>query len=94
MNLFIGIGRIVDASLDGKALRFSLAIRQGEKLYRVPCLVFDPDQETKELVEQLQASEQIVWLQGRITVYEYEYQGKARRKIEVLTYARSIKVIE
>ncbi len=92
MNAFTGIGRIVDSSLNGKVLKFDLVIQQ-EKPCSVPCVLFRPDDEVKEFVEQLQTKRQIVWLQGRVTRYEFEYQGKQRRKIQVVTYPTGIRPI-
>lgn len=92
MNTFVGIGRIVDSSLNGRALKFTLQIQQEKPCY-VPCLLFDPSDEVKEFVAQLQTTGQVVWLQGRIASYEFEYQGKTIRKIEVVSYAGNIKTI-
>ena len=92
MNVFIGIGKIIETYVNGRVLKFTLSINQ-EKPCLVPCFIFDPDDEVKRFVEQLQSSEQLISLQGRISSYEYEYQGKTIRKIEVLTYAGNIKTI-
>ena len=92
MNNFVGIGKIVETTENGRVLKFTLAIKQ-EKPCFIPCLLFDPDDKVKEFVNQLQTSEQIVWLQGRLSSYEFEYQGRTIRKIEVVTYAGSIKTI-
>jgi hypothetical protein len=92
MNLFIGIGKIFDVYLNGRVLKFTLAIQQ-EKPCNIPCLIFDPSDEVREFVEHLQTTKQIVWLQGRVASYEFENQGKTIRKIEVITYPRSIKTI-
>ncbi len=92
MNSFIGIGRILDTSLNGKVMKFNLAIQQEKPCY-VPCVLFGPTDEVKLLVEQLQTAQQIVWLQGRVASYEFEYQGRTIRKIEVVTYANGIKTI-
>ncbi len=92
MNTFIGIGRIVDSSLNGKVMKFDLAIQQ-EKPCLVPCVLFHPDDEVKEFVEQLQTKRQIVWLHGRVSIYEFEYQARTIRKIQVVAYPKSIKPI-
>ena len=92
MNTFIGIGKIADTYVNGRVLKFTLAINQEKPCY-VPCLLFDPDDKVKEFVEQLQTSKQVLSLQGRITSYDFEYQGRTIRKIEVVTYAGSIKTI-
>ncbi len=65
MNTFIGIGKIVDVYLNGKVLKFNLAIQQEKPCY-VPCVLFHPDDEVKQFVEQLQTRRQVVWLQGRV----------------------------
>ena len=92
MNTFIGIGKINDTSVNGKVLKFNLAIQQ-ERPCSVPCVLFHPDDELKQFVGQLQTKRQIVWLQGRISSYEFEYQGKSRRKIQVVTYPSGLKPI-
>ena len=84
MNLFIGIGKIFDVYLNGRVLKFSLAVQQ-EKPCNVPCLIFDPSDEVREFVEHLRTTKQVVWLQGRVASYEFENQGKTIRKIEVIT---------
>jgi hypothetical protein len=92
MNVFVGIGKIVDVYPNGRVLKFTLAINQEKPCY-VPCLLFDPDDEVNEFIDQLQSTEQIVSLQGRISSYDFQYQGKTIRKIDVVTYAGSIKTI-
>ncbi len=92
MNIFAGIGKIVDANLNGKVLKFNLAILQEKPCY-VPCVLFDPDDEVRKFVEQLQNTEKVVWLKGRISSYEFESQGRTIRKIDVVTYPKSIKPI-
>ena len=94
MNVFIGVGIIADVNENGRVLKFNLAIKtKQEKPCLVPCLIFDPNDEIKDFVEYLQTTEQAVWLQGRISCNEYEYQGRTIRKIQVVTYAKSIKII-
>jgi hypothetical protein len=92
MNTFIGIGKISDIYVNGRVMKFTFAIKQEKPCY-VPCVLFDPDDEVKEFVDKLQTSEQFVSLQGRVSSYDFEYQGKPIRKIEVITYAGSIKTI-
>jgi len=92
MNNFVGIGKIVETSVNGRVLKFTFAIKQEKPCY-VPCLLFDPDDKVKEFVNQLQTSEQTISLQGRISSYDFEYQGRTIRKIEIVTYAGSIKTI-
>lgn len=92
MNTFIGIGKINDTFVSGKVLKFNLAIEQGKPCF-IPCVLFDTSDKVKNFIEQLQASDQVVWLQGRVSSYEYEYNGKTIRKIEVVSYASSIKPI-
>jgi hypothetical protein len=92
MNLFAGIGKIVDVNQNGKALKFTLATEQEKPCY-IPCLIFNPTDEVKEKIEQLRSIEQAVWLQGKVSSYEFEYQGRTIRKIEIVTFANSIKTI-
>ena len=92
MNQFAGIGKIVDSYANGRVFKFNLAVKQ-EKPCFVPCVLFDPDDEIKDHLQQLQTTEQLVWLQGRIASYEFEYQGKTRRKIDIITYPKAIKTI-
>ncbi len=92
MNLFVAIGKITEVNQNGRVLRFNLVIQQ-EKPCTVPCLIFDPSDETIKSFEQLENMEQLVSIQGRISSYEFEYQGKTRRKIEVLAYPNNIKPI-
>jgi hypothetical protein len=92
MNIFVGIGKIVDAYSNGKVLRFNLAVKQ-EKSCLVPCVLFDPNTEIKKFIEHLQTRGQIVWLQGKLASYEFEHQGKKLQKVNIVAFARSIKPI-
>ena len=92
MNNFIGIGKIVDSAENGRVLKFDLAIQQQRPCF-VPCILFDPTDEVKESVDQLQTKNQIVWLQGRVAMNEFEYLGRTIRKIQVVTYANGIRPI-
>ena len=92
MNNFIGIGKIVDSAENGRVLKFHLAIQQQRPCF-VPCILFDPTDEVKESVDQLQTKQQVVWLQGRVAMNEFEYQGRTIRKIQVVTYANGIRPI-
>lgn len=90
MNIFAGTGRIIDAEVKGKVLKFNLVEEQGKPCF-IPCVIFDFDEEDKNYIEQLQAGKNIVWLKGRVASYDYEYNGKSIRKIEIVSYASSIK---
>ncbi len=92
MNNFIGIGKIVDSAQNGRVLKFDLAIQQERPCF-VPCILFDPSDEVKESVDQLQTKNRAVWLQGRVAMNEFEYQGRTIRKIQVFTYANGIRPI-
>ena len=92
MNNFIGIGKIVDSAENGRVLKFDLAIQQERPCF-VPCILFDPSDEVKESVDQLQTKNRAVWLQGRVAMNEFEYQGRTIRKIQVVTYANGIRPI-
>ena len=93
MNNFIGIGTIVDVDMNGKALKFNLSLQQDRPCV-IPCIIFDPNNEIKELLAQSEATVQTVWLQGRIISNEYEFNGKTVRKISVMTYPSNIRPIE
>ena len=92
MNNFIAIGKIVDCLENGRVLKFELAIQQQRPCF-VPCILFDPSDEVKRSVNDLQTKEQIVWLQGRVAMNEFEYQGRTIRKIQVVTYPNGIRPI-
>jgi hypothetical protein len=92
MNVFIGVGKINNINLNGRILKFNLAIKQ-EKPCNVPCVLFDPDEETKAKVAQFEISKRIVWLKGRASTYEFEIRGKPICKLEIVTYPGSIKPI-
>jgi hypothetical protein len=92
MNLYVGIGRIADIKANGRVLKFTLDVQQ-ERPCHAPCILFDPDDEVKKFMEELQKTKQLVWLQGRISSNEFEYQGKTIRRTEILTYANSIRTI-
>ena len=92
MNLFIGIGKIVDVKLNGKVLKFGFVISQERPCY-LSCLIFNPNDETAERIKQLQASKQTVWLQGKLSCSKLENPGITIIKTEVVTYAGSIRPI-
>jgi len=92
MNLFVGIGTISGAYENGRVLKFTLSIRQ-EKPCHVPCVIFDPNDEVKKFVQRLKSSKQVVWLQGKVASYEFEYKKKTIRKIDVVVHPRNIKPI-
>ncbi|MBU4000584.1 single-stranded DNA-binding protein [Patescibacteria group bacterium] len=92
MNIFAGTGKIIDVNLNSKVLKFNLANEQGKPCL-IPCVLFDTSDEVRNFIEQLQTSGQVVWLQGRVSSYEYEYNGKTIRKIQVISNASIIKTI-
>ena len=92
MNVFIGVGKICNISINGRILKFNLAIKQ-EKPCSVPCVLFDPDDDVKKNMEQFEKSKKLVWLHGRASTYEFEYHGKPVKKFEIVAYANSIKPI-
>lgn len=58
MNIFAGIGKIVEVNMNGKVLKFNLSILQEKPCY-VPCVLFDPDDEVIKFVEQLQLKKRL-----------------------------------
>jgi len=92
MNIFAGTGRIIDAEIKGKVLKFNLASEQGKPCF-IPCVIFDFDADDKNYIEQLQTTKSIVWLKGRLASYDYEFNGKNIRKVEVVSYASNIKPV-
>jgi len=92
MNIFIGVGKICDVQVNGRIMKFNLAIKQ-EKPCNVPCVLFDPDDELRKSIEKFGTSKKIVWLKGRAATYEFESQGRTINKLEIVTYANSIKPV-
>ena len=92
MNIFIGIGKIKDVRINGKVLKFNFFILQ-KRTCLIPCVIFSPDKETQNYIQNLQTAQQFVWLKGIVASNEFEYKGKQIRKIDILTYASSIKPI-
>ena len=93
MNVFIGIGTIVDVDTSGRALKFNLTIQQNTPC-TISCLIFEPDNEIKDFVTQSEAIVQTVWLRGRIISNEFDNNGKTIRRIAVVTYPSNIKPID
>ena len=93
MNVFIGIGTIVDVDTSGRALKFNFSLKQ-ERPCVIPCLVFEPDEEIKDFVSQSEACVQTVWLRGRVIANEFDNNGNTIRKIAVVTYPSNIKPID
>ena len=92
MNIFAGIGKICEVHLNSKVLKFTLSVKQ-EKPCLVPCVLFDTSDDVVRFLEKLQSSGKTIWLQGRIASYEFEYNGKTIRKVEIVSHPRNIKPI-
>ena len=92
MNIFAGTGKINDVDQSSKVIKFNLANNQGKPCI-IPCVLFDTSNEVKDFIEKLQTTDQVVGLQGRISSYEYEFNGKTVRKIQVISHASSIKPV-
>ena len=92
MNIFIGIGRLSDVKFYGKIIRFNLVTEHGKPCH-IPCLIFDPGDEIKTSLEALETSREVVWLQGRLSSYELENGNRIIRKMDVVTYPKSIRTL-
>ena len=92
MNIFTGIGKIEDTSMNGRVLKFTFDVFQ-DKPCKIPCVLFDPNDEVKELIRQLQVKKKLVWLQGKAASYEFDYNDKTIRKLEIIAYHKNIKEI-
>ncbi len=92
MNIFVGIGKIANSYMNGRVLKFTLAVQQERPCF-VPCLMFDPTEEVKTFVEQIRTSGQVISLQGKLSSSEYEFEGKTRRKLEVVVLPRNLKTV-
>lgn len=93
MNQFNGVGKINEVTPNGKVLKFILAISQEKKSCNVPCLIYEPSDQTKKFLKGLCMNEQLVCLSGKLSVYEFVSHGKTIRKVEVFTYVNNIKAI-
>ncbi len=87
MNTFICLGRIASVESTDKVLRFTFSIEE-KKPCVIPCVLFYPKEDAKQLIEDLFRSNTLVWLQGRVTVSEYESHGKTYRNVEIVTYLK------
>lgn len=92
MNLFIGVGKICDVNINGRLLKFNLAVNQ-EKPCSVPCVLFDPDEEVRKNLEQIEESSMSVWVQGKSSTYEFESNGKTIKRFEIMVYPSNIRPI-
>lgn len=92
MNVFIGIGKIKNVNLNGRLLKFNLATKQ-EKPCNIPCILFDPDEEIKKMMEQFVEAKSIVELKGRVSTYEFKVRQKIITKCEIVAYPGSIKKV-
>ena len=90
MNSFSGVGIISDVKTSGKALKFKFSLQQ-EKPCDIPCLLFDKTDEAKARLENLAASGQSVWLQGKVFCTESKYRGRTKKEFTVLAYTSSIR---
>ena len=92
MNVFIGIGKITDVNHYGKISKFNLVTEHGKPCH-IPCVIFNPDDGVKKSIESLQSSKKVVWLQGRLSSYDFEHGNRVIRKVDVLTHPKSIRII-
>lgn len=92
MNVFIGVGKIINVNLNGRLLKFNLAIKQ-EKPCNLPCILFDPDKDVQKMMEHFERAKIAVELKGRASVYEFEVRGKQISKCEIVAYPSSIKPV-
>lgn len=92
MNIVVATGKIVNFQINGKVLKFTLAIEQQKPCF-VPCVLLGADDELKKSFAHFKEKEQLVELQGRISSYTFHFNGKISRNIEVQTYAKGIKTL-
>lgn len=92
MNIFIGVGNIIDVQISGKVMKFNLSLQQ-DKPCAIPYILIDPADEIIDKISDFESEEQVVWLQGKISCSEYEYNGRTVKKIVLYPYARSMKPI-
>ena len=92
MNLFVGVGRIKDVKSWSKVLSFNLVIQLAKPNY-IPCVIFDLSDETEEKLIRFETTGTLVWLQGRLSSHEFEINGRQMKKVQVITYAKSIRQI-
>ena len=92
MNVFIGVGKITDVNFYDKITRFNLVTVHGKPCH-IPCVIFGPDDEIKTFLEGSEASKEVVWLQGRLSSYEQENGNRIIRKMDVVTYPKSIRTL-
>jgi len=92
MNIFIGSGRIVDTkpSDNGQILRFVLSVEGKTKQDRIPCLMFKPPPEVKQL---LSKQGQYVELQGKVQSFSFELAGENVCRTEVVVSPHSIRSV-
>jgi uncharacterized protein YxjI len=97
MNVFIGSGEVTKVNLlnGGKILKFILATqhidaKQKQVVENVPCIIFNPDKETQNLLSE----NQVVELQGRVRTFSFEVAGEKNYKTEVLVNQRSLKILD
>ena len=96
MNVFVGSGKVVRANLiEGgrEILKFTLAIAQNysqqEKVDYVPCIIFNPSDEAKEIISEGQEVE----LQGGVRTFRFEITGEVNYRTEVSVNQRSLKIL-
>ena len=73
-------------------LALIMTSEQGKPCF-IPCVLFDSSDEVSLLIEKFQNTGQVVWLKGHISSNEYEFNGRTIRKIQVISYASSIKPV-
>jgi hypothetical protein len=92
MNIFIGSGKVLDTKFanNGKILKFVLSVAGKNKQDMIPCLVFNPPPEVKQL---LSKEEQYVELHGKVQNFSFELAGEKVSRTEVVVSPHSISIM-
>jgi len=92
MNLFAGMGKIAEVKSWGKVLSFTVVTQQENPTF-VPCRIFNPEENLVGYLSDLQNSGRLVWIQGRVSSYEFKGNYRPKRDVNIITYPKSIRLI-
>ena len=103
MNKFVGSGTLprnaVIIGSEKKVLRFTLATHLGhnkktdkELWAYVPCVVFNPAEDTKRLLTE-NTKGVVIELEGRVNTSKFESKGVTKYSTEVVVDERSVHVV-
>lgn len=92
MNIVTAIGKVLELAEDGKVIKFVLPVKQ-DKPCNLPCVLFIPTPEVKNVLENAKKTECLFVVKGRVMSDDFKFNGRLIRKVEIGTYPQSVSAL-